>query len=201
MTLKFLHEGTSSHKRDLVVTKQIFNYYNNNFSLEITSKVQRVNQKYTFTHKLTKKCNFQTPSLFFSSTIMEWNAQEGSIFSVFSNSYNSGVQFFLVWVQQYNFLHLNIEIHSVETFCHWLKISQIVEWESQKKRKKKLSEPRREEGIKVSTIRFLYYAPAGRWSDSNHGHREMKQSARDNCRMMYSIPIYPLIKLISLTDR
>ncbi len=59
--------------------EQIFNYYNTNFSLEITSKVQKVNQKYTFTHKLTTKRNFQTPSLFFSSTIKEWNAQDCGI--------------------------------------------------------------------------------------------------------------------------
>ncbi len=52
-------------ERVLVITKQIFNYYNTNFSLEITSKVQKVNQKYTFTHKLTTKRNFQMPSLFF----------------------------------------------------------------------------------------------------------------------------------------
>ncbi len=62
-------------ERVLVIIKQIFNYYNTNFSLEITSKVQKVNQKYTFTHKLTTKCNFQTLSLFFSSTVTEWNAQ------------------------------------------------------------------------------------------------------------------------------
>ncbi len=66
-------------ERVLVITKQIFSYYNTNFSLEITSKVQKVNQKYTFTHKLTTKRNFQTPSLFFSSTITEWNAQDCGI--------------------------------------------------------------------------------------------------------------------------
>ncbi len=66
-------------ERVLVITKQIFNYYNTNFSLEVTSKVQKVNQKYTFTHKLTTKCNFQTPSLFFSSTVTEWNAQDCGI--------------------------------------------------------------------------------------------------------------------------
>ncbi len=60
-------------ERVLVITKQIFNYYNTNFSPEITSKVQKVNQKYTFTHKLTTKRNFQTTSLFFSSTVTEWN--------------------------------------------------------------------------------------------------------------------------------
>ncbi len=63
----------------LVITKQIFNYYNTNFLLEITSKVQKVNQKYTFTHKLTTKRNFQMPSLFFSSTVTEWNAQDCGI--------------------------------------------------------------------------------------------------------------------------
>ncbi len=63
----------------LVITKQIFNYYNTNFSLEITSEVQKRNQKYTFTHKLTTKRNFQTPSLFFSSTGTEWNAQDCGI--------------------------------------------------------------------------------------------------------------------------
>ncbi len=66
-------------ERVLVITKQIFNYYNTDFSLEITSKVQKVNQKYIFTHKLTTKRNFQTPSLFFSSTVTEWNAQDCGI--------------------------------------------------------------------------------------------------------------------------
>ncbi len=51
-------------ERVLVITKQIFNYYNTNFSLEITSKVQKVNQKYKFTHKLTTKRNFQAPFIF-----------------------------------------------------------------------------------------------------------------------------------------
>ncbi len=62
-----------------MITKQIFNYYNTNFSLEITSKVQKVNQKYTFTHKLTTKRNFQTPTLYLSSTVTEWNAQDCGI--------------------------------------------------------------------------------------------------------------------------
>ncbi len=44
--------------RVLVITKLIFNHYNTKFSLEITSKVQNVIQKYTFTHKLTTKRNF-----------------------------------------------------------------------------------------------------------------------------------------------
>ncbi len=66
-------------ERVLVITKFIFNYYNTDFSLEITSKVQKVSQKYTFKHKLTTKRNFQTASLFFSSTIKEWNAQDCGI--------------------------------------------------------------------------------------------------------------------------
>ncbi len=53
----------------LVITKQIFNYYNTYFSLEITSKMQKVNQKCIFTHKLTTKRNFQ----------MEWNAHDCGI--------------------------------------------------------------------------------------------------------------------------
>ncbi len=63
----------------LVITKQTFNYYNTNLLVEITSKVQKVNQKYTFTHKLTAKGNFQMPSLFFNSTVMEWDAQDCGI--------------------------------------------------------------------------------------------------------------------------
>ncbi len=63
----------------LVITKWIFNYYNTDFSLEITSKVQKVSQKYTFTHKLTTKRNFQAPSLFFSSTVTGWNAEDCGI--------------------------------------------------------------------------------------------------------------------------
>ncbi|KAF4117899.1 hypothetical protein G5714_002452 [Onychostoma macrolepis] len=39
-------------------------------------------QKYTFTYKLTTKRNFQTPSLFFSSTDKEWNAQDCGISKV-----------------------------------------------------------------------------------------------------------------------
>ncbi len=30
-------------------------------------------------HKLTTKCNFQMPSLFFSSTVTEWDAQDCGI--------------------------------------------------------------------------------------------------------------------------
>ncbi len=66
-------------ERVLVITKRIFNCFTTNFSLEITSKVHKVNQKYTFTHELTTKRNFQTPSLFFSSTGTEWNAQDCGI--------------------------------------------------------------------------------------------------------------------------
>ncbi len=62
-----------------MITKQILNYYKTNFLLETTSKVQKVHQKYTFTHKLTTKCNFQMPSLFFSSTVTEWDAQDCGI--------------------------------------------------------------------------------------------------------------------------
>ncbi len=66
-------------ERVLVITKRILNYYNTNFSIEITSKVQNVNQKYIFAHKQTTKRNFQTPSLFFGSTVTEWNAQDCGI--------------------------------------------------------------------------------------------------------------------------
>ncbi len=63
----------------LVITKQILNYYYTNFSLEVKSKVQNVHQKYKFTQKLSTKRNFQMPSLFFSSTTTEWNAQDCGI--------------------------------------------------------------------------------------------------------------------------
>lgn len=46
-------------ERVFVTTHLIFNYYNNDFSLEITSKVQKVSQKYTFTHKLTTDTAFR----------------------------------------------------------------------------------------------------------------------------------------------
>ncbi len=49
-------------ERVLVITKQICNCNHTDFSL--TSKVQKVSQKYTFTHKLATKHNFQTPSFF-----------------------------------------------------------------------------------------------------------------------------------------
>ncbi len=63
----------------LVITKQIFSYYYTDFSMEITSKVQKVGQKYTFALKLNTKCNFSCQLYFFSSTIMEWNAQDCGI--------------------------------------------------------------------------------------------------------------------------
>ncbi len=66
-------------ERVLVITTRMFDYYNTNFSLEIASHVQKVNQKYTFTHKLTTKRNFQTPSLCFSSSVTEWNAGDCGI--------------------------------------------------------------------------------------------------------------------------
>ncbi len=66
----FLHEGTSWNwflkgfwgsgsmiynkiERVLVITKQILNYFNTDFSLEITSKVQKVRQIYIFTQTAT----------------------------------------------------------------------------------------------------------------------------------------------------
>ncbi len=62
-----------------MITKKIFEYYNTNFSLEITSKVQKVNQKYKYTHKPPNATCHQMPSLFFSSTGTEWNAQDCGI--------------------------------------------------------------------------------------------------------------------------
>ncbi len=56
------HNGLTIYnniERDLVITKWISNYYNTDFSLEITPKVQKVSQKYTFTHKLTTKATFR----------------------------------------------------------------------------------------------------------------------------------------------
>ncbi len=78
----------------LVIAEQIFNYYNTNFSLEITSKVQKVNQKYTFTHKLTTKRNFQ---FIFSHHGMErtglWDIKgsEGYIYFAFKNKSDGGI--------------------------------------------------------------------------------------------------------------
>ncbi len=44
----------SKVERALVITRQIFNYYSSNFSLEITSEMENIGQKHTFTHKLTQ---------------------------------------------------------------------------------------------------------------------------------------------------
>ncbi len=62
-----------------MINKYIFNNYNTDLLLEIASKVQKVSQKYIFTHKLTTKRNFEMPSLFFSSTVKEWSAQDCGI--------------------------------------------------------------------------------------------------------------------------
>ncbi len=43
------------------------------------SKVENVDQKHTFTHKLTTNRNFQMPFLFFNITVTEWNAQDCGI--------------------------------------------------------------------------------------------------------------------------
>ncbi len=69
----------SKIERVLVITKLIFNNSNTDLSLEITSKVQKVSQKYIFTHKLSTKRNFEMPSFFFSSTVKEWSAQDCGI--------------------------------------------------------------------------------------------------------------------------
>ncbi len=47
-------------ERALVLTKQMFNYYNTKFLLEITSKVEKVVKQHTITHKLITNCYFQT---------------------------------------------------------------------------------------------------------------------------------------------
>ncbi len=41
--------------------------------------MQKVSQKYIFAHKLTTKRNVEMPSLFFSSTVKEWSAQDCGI--------------------------------------------------------------------------------------------------------------------------
>ncbi len=52
-------------ERALMITKwTIINYYNTNFLLEITSKVEKFGQKHTFAHKLSTNHNFQMPYLF-----------------------------------------------------------------------------------------------------------------------------------------
>ncbi len=65
-------------ERVLVITKRIFNYYNTDFSLEITSKVQKVSQKYTFT-QTDHQTQLSDTIFFFSSTITELNAQDCGI--------------------------------------------------------------------------------------------------------------------------
>jgi len=45
----------------------------------MTSEVEHVGQKLTFTHKLITNPNFQVPSLFLSSTVTEWKAQDCGI--------------------------------------------------------------------------------------------------------------------------
>jgi len=48
-----------------VKTKQIFNYYNSDISLEMTSTMENVGQKRTFIHKLTTNHTFlDTISIF-----------------------------------------------------------------------------------------------------------------------------------------
>ncbi len=41
--------------------------------------MQKVSQKYICAHKLSTKRNFEMPSLFFSSTVKEWSAQDCGI--------------------------------------------------------------------------------------------------------------------------
>ncbi len=92
-------------ERVLVITKQIFNHYNANFSLEITSKVQKVNQKYPFTHKITTKRNFQTPSLFFQfnrhgmerTRLWDIKGSEGYIYAAFKNRPDEGISWDRKW--------------------------------------------------------------------------------------------------------
>ncbi len=78
-----------------MISKQILNYYNTNLSLETTSKliknVQKCSQKYTFTHKLTTKLNFQTHLNFSSQPSWKrtglWDIKEseGYIYGAFGN--------------------------------------------------------------------------------------------------------------------
>ncbi len=53
----------------------IINYNNTNFSLELTSKVEKVGQSCLFTHKLTTNRSFYF-FLFFSLTVTDWKAQD-----------------------------------------------------------------------------------------------------------------------------
>jgi len=47
--------------------------------VEMTSEVEKIGQKITFTQKLMTNHNFQTASLFFSSTVTEWKAKDCGI--------------------------------------------------------------------------------------------------------------------------
>ncbi len=60
-----------------MITKLIFNYYNTDFSLEITSKVQKVNQN--LHTNSPPNATFRRHLYFFSSTVTEWNAQDCGI--------------------------------------------------------------------------------------------------------------------------
>ncbi len=79
---------TNIIERVLVITKLIFNYHNTNFSHEITSKVQKVYQIYTFTHKLTTKqiLIFQLKRHGMERTAL-WDIKgsEGRIYAAFKN--------------------------------------------------------------------------------------------------------------------
>jgi len=62
----------------------------------MTSEVYTVGQKCTFTQKLSTKRNFQTPSLFFSSTVTEWkeglcNIKRKHIYAAFKNVSDEGL--------------------------------------------------------------------------------------------------------------
>ncbi len=86
-------------ERASVITKWRFNYYNTDFSLEITSKVQNFGQKHTFTHKLTNKQNFQMPSLFFllnhhgmeRTGLWDIKGIEGYIYAAFKSQPDEGI--------------------------------------------------------------------------------------------------------------
>lgn len=57
----------------LVITKQIFNYYNTDFSLEIKSEVEKL---FKNTHH---KMQLSDTILYFSSNVMKLNAQDSGI--------------------------------------------------------------------------------------------------------------------------
>jgi len=57
----------------------------------MTSQVENIDEKCTFTHKLTTSRNFQTASLF-SSTVTDWKAQDSAITSAtFKNRSDEGI--------------------------------------------------------------------------------------------------------------